>query len=298
MDRARTRRQRGGMLVAAAAMLAVVALSVFALAMLRASERGLASVAGQQARLERADAALAEFVARHRRLPCPARGNLADGAAGAGTESINLVNGQCVPANQADGVLPWTTLGLASGAGLDAWNGRISYRVQPSLASNLMMLMNMSWCRSNGAPLAKPTGASQACLPAPCTGTACTHASYFLYGKGLQVQDGTGAWLNNPSPAWAGAPALPPTATGAAYVLVAHGSNGAGAWNANGILQPVGAAGDGELANRNGVGLTGATVFVDQAPSGTAGAGYFDDMLSHPTLAVVLGRAALGPRLH
>lgn len=309
MDRARTEagrarlpspRQRGGVLVAVAALLVIIALSVFALAVLRAGERNLTTVAGQQARLNKADGALAQFVVRHRRLPCPARGSIASTAPGAGAESINLVTGQCLPADQADGVLPWVTLGLSENDGMDAWHGRLSYRVQPSLASNLMALMNMSWCRPN-APLVppRPTGAAQACFPAPCSGMACMHANYYLYGKGLQVQDGGGAWLNRPTPPWAGSPAPPPLASGAAYVLVAHGMNGAGAYNASGNLQPgASTPGNNELANRNGLALTGATVFIDQSQVSTQGTAYFDDLLSHPTLSVVLGRAALGPRLH
>lgn len=307
MDRVRTdaghRRRapaRGGALVAVVSLLLVVALSVFALAVLRSGERSLATFAGQQARLDKADGALAQFVTRHRRLPCPARGSIASGAAGAGTESINLATGQCVPADQADGVLPWVSLGLAENDALDGWNGRLSYRVQPSLASNLMALMNMSWCRPNGPLMPpRPTGAAQACFPAPCPAMACMHANYFLYAKGLQVQDGSGGWLNRPAPPWAGSPAPPPLASGAAYVLVAHGRNGAGAYNASGNLQAGSPApGNGELPNRNGQALTGATVFLAQPQVGTPDATYFDDVLSHPTLSVVLGRAALGPRLH
>lgn len=301
MDRARIerqRRQRGGVLVAAAGILVIVTLSVFALALLRTSERSLAKTTSQRLLLDRADSALAQFVARHQRLPCPARGSLA--SAGAGTESINLASGQCVPANQADGVLPWVTLGLSESDALDGWGGRISYRVQPSLASNLLSLMNMGWCRATGSPTPPgPTGVTQACTPAPCSGSACMFDNDYLYGKGLQVKDGAGAWLRQPSPPWAGAPAPTPRASGAAYVLVTHGSNGAGAYNAGGTLQPgSSAAGTSEQANSNATALSASTVFIDQDPVATAGTAYFDDLLSHPTLAEVLGRAALGPRAH
>jgi hypothetical protein len=296
---ARTDRQRGGVLIGVAGVILVIALSVFAIAALRQTERKLDVGADARARLDRVDAALAQFVARNRRLPCPARGTLASGALGAGTESINLVTGLCTPATQIDGVVPWVTLGLAENDARDAWNGRISYRVQPSLASNLMNLMNMSWCTTAGDTF-RPTGPANACLPANCAGTACMDDANYLYAKGLQVQDGGGAWLNQPAPAWPGAPTPPlPVATGAAYVLVSHGANGARAYNASGILQAgAPAPGNQELANRNGVALTGATIFVDQAPVATVGTTYFDDMLSHPSLATVLGKAALGPRDH
>lgn len=298
MVRARTDRQRGGVLIGVAGVILVIVLSVFAVAALRQTEGKLDVSAGARARLDQVDAALAQFVARNRRLPCPARGTLASGALGAGTESINLGTGLCTPATQIDGVVPWVTLGLAENDARDAWNGRISYRVQPSLASNLMNLMNMSWCTAAGATNGA-TGAANACQPVPCAGAACMDDANYLYAKGLQVQDGGGAWLNQPAPAWSGAPAPLPVSSGAAYVLVSHGANGARAYNASGILQAgAPAPGNQELANRNGTALTGTTIFVDQAPQATVGTTYFDDMLSHPSLATVLGKAALGPRNH
>lgn len=298
MDRARTDRQRGGVLIAVVGVVLIIGLSFFAVAALRQAERKRDVGAGQRARLERIDAALAQFVAANRRLPCPARGTLASTAAGAGVESINLATGQCAPTTQINGVVPWITLGLGEDDARDAWNGRISYRVQPSLASKLMKLMDMSWCTPNGNN-GGATGAANACAPTPCTGNACMDDANYLYAKGLQVQDGAGAWLNQAAPAWAGAPAAPPMSTGAPYVLVSHGANGAGAYNAFGNLQTGSpAAGSQELANRNGIALTGATVFIDRAPQATVGAAYYDDMLSHPTLASVLDKAALGPRAH
>lgn len=298
MVRARTDSQRGGVLIGIVGVILIIGLSVFAVATLRQTERTLDAGAGQRARLDRIDAALAQFVAAHRRLPCPARGTVASGTLGAGAESINLATGVCTPATQIDGVVPWLTLGLTEEAARDAWNGRITYRVQPSLASNLMVLMNMSWCSPAGATNGA-TGAANACLPAPCAGAGCMDDANYLYAKGLQVQDGGGAWLNRPAPPWAGAPAPPPVATGAAYVLVSHGANGAGAYNGSGSLQAgLPAAGGQESPNRNGVALSGATIFIDKAPVTTAGATYYDDALSHPTLDSVLAKAALGPRSH
>ena len=277
-------------------MIAVVGLTVFAVHTLRQQERALNVARAPATALARIDAALAAFVAVHRRLPCPARGTIAAGALNAGRESIDLASGQCVPANQADGVVPWSTLGLSEADTLDPWSARISYRVQPSLANNLLRLMNMSWCDPAGTPSGS-SGASFACA-APCSGAACTHPSNYLYAKGLPVKDAGGAWLSHPAPPWPGAPATPPpAATGAAYVLVSHGPNGAGAYNAAGVLQTgASAAGSAELGNRNGQALNGATVFTDSARVDNAGAATFDDVLSRPTLAAVLAAAALGPR--
>ncbi len=254
------------MLVAAILTLVVVGMMVFASYAMNQSQRSLDMETALEPRLDRIEAALAQFVAVHRRLPCPAQ------AGNPGREAINTGTGLCVPTTQAGGLLPWIDLGLPEADATDPWLGRIGYRVQPSLASNLMTLMNMSWCDSAGAT----TGASGAALSctAPCTGAACMHPSNYLYGKGLQVQNASAAWLNQPAPAWDGQVATLPVATGAAYVLVSHGPNGIGE-NSNGIAQP----------------LTGATIFIDDARTST-----FDDVLRHPTISTVLARASLGAR--
>lgn len=295
MDRAHIKRQRGALLIVAIGLVAVIGLALFATFAMRYHQRALSVNRAASVRLATIDAALTAFVTQNRRLPCPARGTVASGAAGAGTESINLATGACVPATQIDGVVPWVTLALSERDALDPWNARISYRVQPSLASNTLSLMNMSWCD----PAGFPTGASGAALActAPCTGLVCRNPLNYLYAKGLQVKDGTGAWLNQPSPAWPTAPVPPPPpSSGAAYVLVSHGPNGIGAYTDSGVLQAGASAGNNELPNRNGQALTAATIFVDTARNDTPGALWFDDQLSHPTLSAVLAAAALGAR--
>lgn len=294
MVRARTDRQRGGVLIAVATVLIVVALALFASFALNDATRKQAIEAGKAPRMARLDAALANFVAQHRRLPCPANGLLAASAPTAGLENINLASGQCIPANQANGVLPWITLGVPDRDALDTENNRYTYRVQPSLASNLMLLMDMSWCDPLGATNGA-TGASNACAPKPCTGTACMHPNNFLYGKGLQVQDTSGAWVNQPAPAWAGLPTPPPVSNGAAYVLISHGANGAGGRMADGSLHG-NSAGPQESPNLPNSPLTGSSIFIVVSPAGSSGLGVFDDVLSHPDIATVLGQARLGPR--
>jgi Tfp pilus assembly protein PilX len=295
--RARIKRQQGALLIGIVVMLVVVALSVAAMYSMHYLQRALAQSRASVTGLERIDAALAAFVAQHRRLPCPAIGSLASGLAGAGAESINLTNGACVPATQIDGVVPWSTLGLSESDANDPWNGRISYRVQPSLASNTLLLMNMSWCDPAGTANSS-FGLTLACT-APCVGNACTNPRNYLYGKGLQVKDAGAAWLNQPSPPWTGSPASLPASTGAAYVLISHGPNGIGAYNNRGLLQNQNNANTGtnELSNSNGKALiTATTVFIDAPRNDNFGTAWFDDQLSHPTLATVLAAAALGPR--
>ncbi len=152
----------------------------------------------------------------------------------------------------------------------------------------------MSWCDPAGTPGAA-TGATLACT-APCSGTACMHPNNYLYAKGLQVRDSSGAWLNQNNPPWPGAPTPPPVSTGAAYVLISHGASGSGAYNAQGVYQNNSVPGSSEDANRSNQPLTAATVFLVAPANNGTGPTHFDDTLSHPTLAALLARAGLGPR--
>lgn len=266
MVRAPTSGQRGGMLAAAVCALAVAGLIAFAAFALGQGQRTLDHETNLASQLDRIETALANFVAVKRRLPCPADS--------AGAELINTGTGQCTDATQAiNGIVPWVTLGLSEADATDPWQRKFLYRVQPSLVSNLMSLMNMSWCDTAGDKTAS-SGTALACTPA-CTGNACMHPSNYLYNKGLPVQDGSGGWLNQPAPAWNGMPATIPAATGAAYVLVSRGVNGA-------------------PENNNGAAITSAPIFIDRPRATTPTV--FDDVLRHPALDLVLGRANLGPR--
>ena len=72
--------------------------------------------------------ALSAFVVRNYRLPCPADGSVAAGAATEGVENCTSLI-----ATPSRGVVPWRTLGLQSGDGLDTWGARIGYAVSPGL---------------------------------------------------------------------------------------------------------------------------------------------------------------------
>lgn len=253
------------------------------------------------------DTALANFVAKNKRLPCPADGAIASGTLNAGVEMPVVPTGLCSPVNQIHGVVPWITLGLTESDGSDPWFGRFTYRVQPALASSLTPLMDMSNCDPAGIGLA---GAGGICLT-PCAGTACTSPTNFLASKGLDV------WNGDPDPAsaagWATRVNNPALGTGAAYVIISHGPSGGRAYNSSGLLQPGSiAAGPNEMPNLNNQAIaipsalattyrdaqlndnaTG-TVFVPVLVWGR----HFDDYLSHPTIMSVLNRANLGPRAH
>jgi prepilin-type N-terminal cleavage/methylation domain-containing protein len=272
-------------------------------------------------KLDTIDAALANFVAINKRLPCPADGTIATGALGAGLETLSngpppgsaTPKGTCNPINQQNGVLPWATLGLTEEDGQDPWFGRFTYRVDPALAGGapLPLLMNMSDCdpASTGA-----TGASGICKTpvTPCTGNAnCTSPTNYLAGKGLDVWDG-----KNAAAGFAARQNNRPAGTGAAYVVISHGPSGRGAFNSNGGLLPqLGSipAGTNESPNLNGQAIvlvaTQANAYRDALlndnptppvlpPLPPVPGPHFDDYLSHPSIMTVLNRANLGPRAH
>ncbi|SHG71465.1 prepilin-type N-terminal cleavage/methylation domain-containing protein [Massilia sp. CF038] len=260
--------------------------------------------------LDTVDTALANFVAIHKRLPCPADGRLAVSAVNAGTELVTA--GACSLANQTHGVLPWVTLGLSENDVTDPWNGRMTYRVDPALASTAG-LMNMSNCDPAATGVTAPGGACS--VPAAsCTGSAsCTSPTNFLAGKGLDVWNG-----RNAAAGFAQRQNNRPNGSGAAYVVISHGTSRTGSYGNNGTLVSTAVSSinpDDELPNMADQPLvlnaTQLNVYRDaplaelkqvrpttppgQAPYYLA---YFDDYLSHPTIMTVLNRANLGPRAH
>ncbi len=268
-----------------------------------------------RSQLNAVDTALANFVAVNKRLPCPADGRLANGAANAGIEIVSAgppasAIGTCNPANQAFGVVPWVTLGLSHNEASDPWSGRFTYRVDPALASSatLPLLMDMSACDPSATG---GTNAGRCQTPAVnCTGSAaCTTPLAFLQNKGLDVWDG-----QNGAAGWNVRQNNRVNGTGAAYVIISHGPLGIGAYNANGIYQ-TGAhiPGTDEIPNLNNTALVvpqdQTTGFRDAPLNDTTVAPvnpplppvkglHFDDYLSHPTIISVLNKANLGPRSH
>jgi prepilin-type N-terminal cleavage/methylation domain-containing protein len=314
----------GFTLIEMAIVIAIVGLA--ALMVVKASGGMLANEKRKTVRvtLDTVDTALANFVAIHKRLPCPADGRIASGVLNAGVELVTAASGACNPVSQQWGVVPWVTLGLSEQEASDPWNARLTYRVDPALAGTtpLPLLMNMSNCDPAATGAAAPNGS---CItpPAPtpppppalsCTGGAgCTSPSTFLTNKGLDVWDGRNgvpgfnARLNNRA-----------TGTGAAYVVISHGPAGTGAYNSNGVLQPgsvpVNRTEERPNVNNQPVVLAATTLnayrdaplndngLLWATPPGPAPPPetqlYFDDYLSHPTIMSVLNRANLGPRAH
>ena len=263
--------------------------------------------------LDTVDIALANFVAANQRLPCPADGAVASGAASAGIEQV-AANGACNAAILARGVVPWVTLGMSENDATDPWLARLTYRVDPVLArTTAPRLMNMSRCDPAATG---PVGSAGECVAsvASCTGSAaCTAPSNFLANKGLDVWDGQNGTtgFNQRHNSRAGG-------TGAAYVVISHGPNGIRAYNSTGILQqgsmPAHPQNEAPNFNNQAVVLaaTEANVYRDAPPNENPVLQptppgpppppqtrfYADDYVSHPSIMTVLGKANLGPRAH
>lgn len=249
-------------------------------------------------RLATVDAALIQFVAQRRRLPCPGDGSLDAGNANAGFEGARNANG-CV--DQTNGVVPWRTIGLSETDATDAWERRITYRVGPSLT--LDGGMDMSGCDAAGG--ANSQGGPGYFCAINCLGTnlaACTSPYKFLTsdgvagaGKGLQVQNLAGVVIMNPNPV------APAAHTGAAYVLISAGESGGGGYLNNGNLA-ASTLGDGlkEQGNYASLGYVNNTVtfYVDDTTNDVGGNTHFDDVVVRPTVQSVATRAGLGPRVH
>ncbi len=266
-------------------------------------------------RLDALDTALANFVAVNKRLPCPADGRTLTGGASAGLEIVAA--GNCSPATQQHGVLPWVTLGLTEVEASDPWNARLTYRVDPALAASAPqpLLMNMSNCDPSSTGLA---GAGGICIvpTLPCTGNAnCTSPANYLAGKGLDVWNGLNGAIG-----WSARQNNTLAGTGAAYVLISHGPDGAGAYNGRSNNPQPGTIDLGfncEERNAGNLSLakpaTEANAYCDgplndndeahifpvpPPPGQERTEFHFDDYMSHPTIISVLNRAQLGPRAH
>jgi prepilin-type N-terminal cleavage/methylation domain-containing protein len=243
-------------------------------------------------RLATIDAALVQFVMQQKRLPCPADGALASTHINAGSEGARNAAG-CT-GNQQNGTVPYRVLGLSEGDALDGWDRRLTYRVFPALAADGGMDMTM--CDPAGTVQA---GVNTATCNIACSSVAlssCTAPYNWLRGKGLDVERVDATVVMRPTPATVNEPP-----TGAAYVLISHGSTGRGAMTPAGVMVPAEPAEDGDREERNfaNVAYVAGYIYVDDSINDTPGpATHFDDIVWRPSIITVVTKAGLGPRSH
>ncbi len=172
------------------------------------------------------DQAIVAFVMTNRRLPCPADGTVPSGTLGAGIE-VRDGNGDC--GTQANGVLPWISLGLSEADATDGYYSRFTYRVPPDGVTGLTRngALDAANCDPAGGAAATITANARSCNSACDRSSAanraatCTSPINILSGRGLRVIDEGGNSVNDPSAA---------SPTGAAYVLISPMAEGGGGY--------------------------------------------------------------------
>jgi len=234
-----------------------------------------------QNRLNQIKDALIGFAQANGRLPCPADGTLATGAANAGVEQFTVtVPGPpatqqyvCTNAN-GFGVVPWATLGVSE---TDVWGRRFSYKVSPAFSDSIVQTTTTWGCGAT-IPIPTPTQASFA-LCAQGTLTVTTRTA-FLVG-GLKV----GTSVSN----------IP-------VVIISHGKNGYGAYTPGGTQYAASTVGVDEPANANAT----ATIFYsrEQSPqasscSDTAAGNFceFDDLVAYIPVSLLVTRMVSAGKL-
>lgn len=295
------------MLLAAAALAAVMRRSD------PSNERDLTGRQVTAAKLAKVERALLGFVIQNKRLPCPALGRdlslQAEADRGAERRAVDPTLGAVcsvtetnatLRAEQTDGVVPWLTLGLARADVLDGWGNLLTYRVFPELVKGGSL--EITTCDLGGGGSGQDVGSPplRRCRPCNLKSQAnCTHPNLYTSGWGLTVSAPGGQLLMNPNGSGL-------TNNGAAYVVISHGENGAGAFSAEGgAIQGGAAAGTDELPNAvtalfapwtSSYTANALPVFRDMTPSQREDSSYFDDVILRPTILEVIYSANLGPR--
>jgi len=241
-------RHAGFSLMELAVVLVIVALLLGGLLVPFGSQRDIEMMRATDKSLIDIREALIGFAAINGRLPCPAQGTIASGAANAGVEATTgsgaSLTCACAAASSpgvatigatacatalstdsVEGVLPWATLGLLE---TDAWRFRYTYHVSSFFARGI--------------------DSAQILFGATCTPTSApTYAAFALCTPGaitINTAASGGTVLASTVPA----------------VVVSHGTSPLGAYTTSGSKLSSAAAGADEAAN-----VDGNSTFVSNA---------------------------------
>jgi type II secretory pathway pseudopilin PulG len=232
-----------GFTIAELAMaVAILALLLFGAMVPFSAQLEIRNVAETRRTMDSIKEAIIGFAQANGRLPCPANGTIAAGAANAGTEQLSGASPNTTCTN-AFGVIPWTTLGVPE---TDGWGRRFSYWVSPILADGLGL-----GTFNNSFPFAQSPPCPIPLIPTP------TQSSFALCSMGSFT-------LNTRSESTHAATLL---ATALPAVFISHGKNGRGAYTTTGAILPVPAGAD-ETANANHA--AGASTFFSRTPTSAA----------------------------
>jgi len=246
-------RSKGFSLVELAVALAIIALLLAGALIPLSTQIDVRNGADTQRSMESIREAIIGFAQANGRLPCPADGSLAAGAAGAGTEQVS--GNSCTAANSASctavngaipcSVVPWATLGVPE---TDGWGRRFTYRVSPAFADAAILTTWNTRLNAYSPPagnLAQTVSspASPANQAPPCDLVVAPALSSFALCTLGDIAVFTRAGVTTTAT---------PLGTALPAVMISHGKNGFGAWQTNGTrLNPI-PAGNDEAANSNG----------------------------------------------
>jgi prepilin-type N-terminal cleavage/methylation domain-containing protein len=226
------------------------------------------NIAETQSRLNLIKDALTGFAQANGRLPCPADGTLATGAATAGQEPAMV--GNACPVATKYAVLPWAALGVPE---TDVWGRRFSYYADANFSDLNVLLTWGAGCAPNPTPAA------------PTTFALCSLGTLTVKTRTAANKAGTNV---------SSVPA----------VIVSHGKNGLGAYTPNGTVFGVApAATTDEYGNTPAAG-TSTFYSREQSPqsspcSDTAAGNFceFDDLVAYIPVGLLVTRMVSAGKL-
>ena len=244
----------GFTLVELALVIVIIGLAVGSLVPFLTAQQAGARLNTTKMRQETIKSALINFIARNNRLPCPALASATPGQAAYGVESVDAAIPPVVPCGAATvlgasvrGIVPFRSLGLSDESALDGYNRRFTYQVTLSQTSSALTADTVAGMRG--------TISVHSDAPAvggrPATGNQINACS-------LNAADNT---CNIRSVA----------------VILSHGENGIGAYQASGTqIIPPATTSARELQNAAPAGPLESFI---QTNFSTKDASYFDDVV-------------------
>jgi prepilin-type N-terminal cleavage/methylation domain-containing protein len=268
-------RSKGFSLVEVAVAVAIVALLLAGALIPLSTQIDVRNVADTQRTMESIREAIVGFAQANGRLPCPANGTTAAGAAGAGTEQVS--GSTCSGGGSVFfGVVPWATLGVPE---VDGWGRRFSYWASPIFVDAL----------PPATTTVSSPGQSPACNPTP----APTQSSFALCSQGVITVNTRNESTHAATAVGSQLPA----------VIISHGKNGFGAYTPGGVTLSAPTGAD-EINNANHA--SAATTFFSRTRTPSAspcddGAGpafcEFDDIVVMITSNTLIARLVAAGRL-
>lgn len=170
--------QRGFTLIELAVGLAVIALVLGMMMVPLGTQFDQQHIGDTQRQLNIVSEALIGFAVANGRMPCPATANVANSTANAGTEA--RTGTACT---LAEGVLPWTTLGINE---TDAWGRRFTYRVTSAWADDATAGALSSFALTDDGTITVTNGSANI-----ATNVVAVVVSHGKNGAGAYQTDGT-----------------------------------------------------------------------------------------------------------